>query len=186
MIYVTHDQVEALTLGDRIAVMNRGVLQQVGTPQEIYDRPANAFVAGFIGTPPMNLLAGHLAARDGSVCFRRGSWELPISAPADYGIERYIDRPITLGVRAEDIAISDRNDQREGSVARVAVTEPLGDSTLVELEFVGDGSTESEVCFVQSKIGARVEVAAGDLVSVSLAPQRLHWFDSSTGTALRK
>jgi multiple sugar transport system ATP-binding protein len=186
MIYVTHDQVEALTLGDRIAVMNRGVLQQVGTPQEVYDRPASAFVAGFIGTPPMNLLAGRLEGRESEVWFRCGSWELPISTPADYAIERYIDRPITMGVRAEDISISNRNDQGHGSAARVAVTEPLGDATLVELEFVRDGATESAGCSVQSKIGARVEVAAGDQVTVSLDPQRLHWFDPETGTALWK
>lgn len=184
MIYVTHDQVEALTLGDRIAIMSRGVLQQVGAPQEVYDRPANAFVAGFIGTPPMNLLAGRLAAHDGGVWFRSGSWELPISAPADYGLERYIERPITLGVRAEDITISARNGQ--GSLGRVVVTEPLGDATLVELELVGNGATESAVCSVQSKIGARVEVAAGDQVTVSLDPQRLRWFDAETGVALRK
>src|SRR5205085_4959013 len=106
MIYVTHDQTEAMTMGDRVAVMNRGVLQQVDTPQEMYDRPANLFVAGFIGSPAMNMVEAHLRRDDDATYAEFGGVRLRI--PAELlsqrpTLERYVGKPVALGIRPEDI-----------------------------------------------------------------------------------
>src|SRR5688500_13256364 len=105
-IYVTHDQVEAMTMGDRVAVMSSGVLQQVDTPQRLYDQPANLFVAAFIGTPPMNLLEATVAAHNGTVGLTVGEQTMapPEATLSRYpGVRRYDGRRIVLGVRADDL-----------------------------------------------------------------------------------
>jgi ABC-type sugar transport system ATPase subunit len=167
MIYVTHDQVEALTLGDRIALMDHGVLQQIGTPAEVYDAPRNTFVAGFLGTPPMNLLPGvWREADDGmKVGSKSGLLVGSEAGPAFVGqgirqmlpqefVAGFERRPrdgasITLGVRPEDVSLiaadGDLN-RRAGSTGDgiVSVVEALGDTTLVSVRLAGEVESSEE------------------------------------------
>jgi len=136
MIYVTHDQIEAMTLGDRIAVMNDGELVQVAPPLEIYDRPANRFVAGFIGTPPMNFLTGDLAAEDSALLCDVGAGRLTMPESFHAPLERYVGRTVTWGVRPEHIEpVHPGEPVPAGSMleATVNVVEPLGDDMLLYL-----------------------------------------------------
>jgi multiple sugar transport system ATP-binding protein len=144
MIYVTHDQVEAMTMGDRIAVMKDGVIQQVADPLTLYTRPSNVFVAGFIGSPPMNLLRGHLRVlADGTYFIEDGTpapnsltVELP---PAIAGrVTNYRDKPVIFGIRPEDIEESGTNGFSGPTIrARVDVSEPMGAETLLYVRTAG-------------------------------------------------
>jgi ABC-type sugar transport system ATPase subunit len=185
-IYVTHDQVEAITLGERIAVLSDGVLQQVGPPQEVYDHPANVFVAGFIGSPPMNLLAGR--ALDGRVTV--GEVELGhAGAP---------DGEVLVGIRPE--GLRPVGAERAGPVFEVCVdvVEPLGDEVLVHGSVAAaDGAPAADadgaILAAESESGrASVVVrlqpedrpATGSLLRVTPAPNALRLFDPSTGRAI--
>jgi multiple sugar transport system ATP-binding protein len=124
-VFVTHDQAEAMTMADRIAVMDRGALQQVGTPDDVYDRPANLFVAQFMGSPPMNTLA---VTREDGCLVAEGGWPFPLTVHAT----SLPDGPLTLGVRPEDITVS--LEQGEGLYpATVFVSEPLGNEVIVNV-----------------------------------------------------
>ena len=159
-VYVTHDQVEAMTLADRIVVMDRGAIQQVGTPDEIYGDPANAFVAGFIGAPPMNLIPGEAAG---------GAFAAPgLAVPCPPGLAG----PVTLGVRPEDIAVGGHH--VAGAVYGV---EPTGDATFLT---VTAGGRQIEV-----KAPRDFRAALDAPVSLGLDLGRLHFFDGSTGARIR-
>lgn len=157
-IYVTHDQIEAMTLADRVVVMRSGVVQQVGTPTEIYDTPANAFVASFIGSPAMNLI-------DGSVnggCFHAPSTEIQgLSA---------LEGKLTLGFRAEDAEVVESGGQIN---APIYTLELLGDAVMVTVR-IGDSLVS-----VRSSKSYRAEI--GDVVSIRIPSDHIHWFDTSTG-----
>ena len=140
MIYVTHDQVEAMTLADRIAVMRAGVIQQIGTPDEIYKRPVNLFVAGFLGSPTMNTLSGRLVQRDGRVFFEGPAAQVDltgypfVAAPA-------VGSEVVLGIRPEQLVVA------EGGpvTGTVSLVEPLGPNKFVWLEVPGGGSLSAVV-----------------------------------------
>jgi len=185
-IYVTHDQVEAITLGERIAVLSDGVLQQVGRPQEVYDHPANVFVAGFIGSPPMNLLAG--TALDGHVTV--GEVELErAGAP---------DGEVLVGVRPE--GLRPVGAEHRGPVFEVCVdvVEPLGDEVLVHGSVAAaDGApateadgvilaaeTESGRASVIVRLPPEDRPATGSLLRVTPAPNALRLFDPASGRAI--
>src|SRR5919109_4722986 len=106
-VYVTHDQVEAMTMGDRIAVMKDGVLQQLDTPENVYLRPANLFVAGFIGSPPMNFLAGTIARHDGRLAIDAGAFAIPVPSRLRAPAEKAVGRRVVYGIRPEDIEATD-------------------------------------------------------------------------------
>ena len=160
-IYVTHDQIEAMTLADRVVVMERGVVQQVGTPTEIYDRPANTFVAGFIGTPAMNLMEGTLT---GGV-FEGQNVRIPgLSGP---------DGPVTLGFRAEDAKVVAGDGQIE---ARAYTIELLGDATMVAVRAGG--------ALVAVKAAKDFRVEIGDPVGISVPATICQLFDATTGKRL--
>ena len=157
-VYVTHDQIEAMTLADRVVVMERGVVQQIGTPTEIYDRPANTFVAGFIGNPAMNLIDGRV---DGGV-FRADHVEVPgLAVP---------DGPVTLGYRAEDASVVSEGGHINH---KVYTLELLGDATMVTV-LIG-----KHVVGVKADKNFRAEI--GEPVSIALAPEHCHLFDGKTG-----
>ncbi|MDG1257866.1 MAG: sn-glycerol-3-phosphate ABC transporter ATP-binding protein UgpC [Paracoccaceae bacterium] len=161
-IYVTHDQIEAMTLADRVVVMKQGVVQQVGTPTDIYDNPANTFVAGFIGSPAMNLLKGTM--KDG--CFSGDNVEISGFSAAD--------GPITLGFRAEDAAVS----PSVGSInATVYTMELLGDATMIAVKAGG--------ALVSVKANKDYRTEIGDQVSISVPQEICHLFDPSTGARIR-
>jgi ABC-type sugar transport system ATPase subunit len=178
MIYVTHDQVEAMTLGDRIVVMNRGEMQQVDTPTALYQRPRNTFVAGFIGSPPMNLIKGELAGGPNPRFQAQGAdFELPLErgfagAPTDGS-----RRPVVLGVRPEDLTVvlPGQLDGNRAIVARVELVELLGGEALVHLS---SGSVE-----LTARMPAPVSGADRELV-LTIPPGRMHLFDGQTGERL--
>ena len=181
MIYVTHDQVEAMTLGDRIVVMNRGQVQQVDTPTALYQQPKNTFVASFIGTPPMNLIEGEISGGD-SPRFRAttGSFELGLAKAAAGALARGGGaRRVMLGIRPEDLEVVPPGtpDGRTSVVpARVELVELLGGEALVHLD---SGGVE-----LMARLPAPVPAAAGDL-RLRVAPDRVHLFDGDTGARLQ-
>jgi multiple sugar transport system ATP-binding protein len=171
-IYVTHDQAEAMTLADRIAIMRDGVLQQVGPPREIYDRPANTFVGGFLGSPGMNFLLGHLEADSGTLAWASDGQRLPLPAAwaARLGA-RAGDEGVYLGARPEDLRIVDQADG--GSLpAEVYVSEELGNETLVRLQVARQEVVVRAAAGYEPEIGARVWVQP-DL-------RRAHLFDATS------
>jgi multiple sugar transport system ATP-binding protein len=178
-LYVTHDQVEALTLGDRVAILDRGRLQQVAPPREIYERPANAFVASFIGNPPMNLLPARLeAGAGGGLVVRLGAHAVPI-APAGVGAEKLrtvLGAPLTAGVRPEALRVAPR--AGGGIPAGVTHVEFLGHETLVHL--VLDGT---EALRLVARVPGSAALTKGDAVGVVLDPERIYLFDAD-GCAL--
>jgi multiple sugar transport system ATP-binding protein len=136
MVYVTHDQVEAMTMGDRIVVMKDGRVHQVDTPLNLYNHPVNQFVAGFIGSPSMNFITGRVRAEDGGLVFDEGSLRLPLPASAVEPLRHHVDREIVLGIRPEDI--HDPRTMAPGMstapvAARVEVVEPTGSEVLLYL-----------------------------------------------------
>ena len=164
-IYVTHDQIEAMTLADRVVIMKQGVVQQVGTPVEIYDNPSNTFVAGFIGSPAMNLLEGEL--RSGT--FTGQNVEIHgLSGP---------DGPVTLGFRAEDAAIAGEHEPAEIE-ARVYTMELLGDATMITVRAGG--------ALVSVKAHKEFRAEIDDMVRLSVPAGICHLFDRESGQRLRR
>ena len=160
-IYVTHDQIEAMTLADRVVIMKQGVVQQVGTPVEIYDSPANAFVASFIGNPAMNLVDGEMSGGT----FRTNNVEVPgLSAP---------DGKVTLGFRAEDASVVESGGQIN---APIYTMELLGDATMVSVRIGG--------ALVSVKADKSYRADIHENVSISVAPEHCHIFDAETGARI--
>ena len=152
MIYVTHDQVEAMTLADRIAVMRTGVIQQIGTPDEIYKRPVNLFVAGFLGSPTMNTMSGKLAQRDGRIFFDGPAAQVDLQA-YPFAAVPVVGSEVVLGVRPEQLVVADG-----GPVSgTVSLVEPLGPNKFVWFD-VGGGSSLSAVVDSQwhGELGRRI------------------------------
>ena len=160
-VYVTHDQVEAMTLGSRIAVMKGGVVQQLGTPDEIYNRPANTYVATFIGSPTMNLLRG--AATGGQFGIQGAA--LNLAAPASAN-------EVLLGVRPEHLVMQDSAPWR----GKVSVVEPTGPDTYVVVDTAAGSVT--------LRTDAQTRVQPGDSVGLAVEPANAHWFDASSENRL--
>ncbi|MFS8047341.1 ABC transporter ATP-binding protein [Rhizobium sp. BR 314] len=163
-IYVTHDQIEAMTMADRIVVMRDGYVEQIGSPLELYDRPANLFVAGFIGSPGMNLIRGKISG-DGPLEFiADGGARLPLPQ----GIDVTRGAEVVYGIRPENIAVS------EGGIdAEVVVVEPTGAETLI----VASIGSDNIVLALRERIGSRV----GDTISLQPDTGKLHLFEGATG-----
>jgi multiple sugar transport system ATP-binding protein len=168
-VYVTHDQVEATTLGERIAVMNKGRLQQVGTPREVYARPANLFVAGFIGSPPMNLLAGHVSD---------GELRLDGTRVGDARLTRDCAEPV-VGLRPEALRL--RREANGSPTVRyvVDVVEPMGHEVIVHGRLATDAGSEAV-----TRLDARDEPRPGDVLELTFEPEELHLFDPASGERL--
>ncbi len=166
-IYVTHDQVEAMTLGDRIVLMRDGQVQQIGTPLEVYRRPANLFTAGFLGSPPMNQIPGRVVQRDGWWFeSREPGLRLPLASPSDSpGL-----REAVLGLRPESIRLARGGADFEAQVEQV---EPLGHEVVIAVQAGGVPVT------LRTDAGA--VAVPGQRVGLTVAPQSHHWFDPATG-----
>jgi multiple sugar transport system ATP-binding protein len=164
MIYVTHDQVEAMTLGDRIVVMNDGRVQQVDRPQVLYDRPRNLFVATFMGSPPMNLIDGHVDS--GAIRSATGVLALPVAVTGP---------KVTVGIRPEDVQpVAVSRAHRTATIsARVVVVEPLGNEALVHATTADFDITARVAPDATPTVGAAIELAV-DL-------DKLHFFDPASG-----
>jgi multiple sugar transport system ATP-binding protein len=173
IVYVTHDQVEAMTMADRVVVMNGGRIEQSADPITLYEKPSNLFVAGFIGAPSMNFIHGEIVARDGALLFAEPSGTalmLPKSREASYG--RSVGKPVILGVRPDHIL---RHDSPAGCSIRITVkdVEPLGPHTLVI------GSVGRFPFTAQMQVGITAE--PDQLLDVALDLERAHLFDESNG-----
>jgi multiple sugar transport system ATP-binding protein len=211
-IYVTHDQVEAMTMGDRIAVMRNGILQQTGHPQHVYDHPANLFVGSFIGSPPMNLVQAQLDARNGDLVALVGAQE--VGVPAELarerpGLSRYAGRTIGLGIRPENVrdpALS-TDGGRTRLRGEVRATEALGSEVLVHLAVAAEPVLTEEVREVAGDVDAaaleQLEAEAleqrtivigrfetserlrtGTEIEVAVDSRKLHFFDLETGLGI--
>jgi multiple sugar transport system ATP-binding protein len=178
-IYVTHDQVEAMTMGDRIAVMECGVLQQVGPPQEVYDRPDNVFVAGFIGSPAMNMFPARLQTRNGDVFADSEVGSFRLSLRQAQGAMNASDGEIVVGVRPEHLYAG-------GGEGGGAVSTTLG-ATADIVEHLGN---EAHVTFslgdttVVARLNSRLKVRPGDTVPLTVLVENLHLFDGASGQRL--
>ncbi|MED5578568.1 MAG: ABC transporter ATP-binding protein [Nitrospinota bacterium] len=168
-LYVTHDQAEAMTMADRIMVMEKGYIQQVGTPLEIYRKPMNQFVATFFGQPTMNILVGSFSNSETSL-FRSDFFE--VSLPNSSIPVSIIGKRISLGVRSEHVIIGEK-----GTKAKVKLIEPLGDETLV---FFSYGTEDLLV----GKVDADRKFKAGDEICFGFDPKGLHFFDIDNGIRL--
>ena len=207
-IYVTHDQVEAMTMGDRVAVMSAGELQQVDAPQRLYDTPANLFVAGFIGTPPMNLIEGQVQSQNGSVAVSVGKQSLVLS---DQALARYPqvrgagNRPIVVGVRSEDLYPAKNRPDLPTLTAELELLEALGAQSIAHLkvdaqvmrlheahsddepmEEEGEGVTATRPNLVAA-FSARdaAQLRLHDDIPIAVDVGNVHIFDAESGAPLR-
>jgi multiple sugar transport system ATP-binding protein len=169
-VYVTHDQVEAMTMGDRIAVMNTGELQQVGTPLEVYERPANLFVASFIGTPPMNLVPATLA--DGGTTVAASGFKMPVPEAFRAAAAGRDGLKVVLGLRPENIREEAREARTTSVTAKVEFVEPLGYEVIVH-GLVGDN-------LLVAKVDPHRAPEMGDTIPLVIEIDAVHLFDAST------
>jgi multiple sugar transport system ATP-binding protein len=171
MIYVTHDQVEAMTLGHRVAVLDRGVLQQVAAPDELYDEPANVFVAGFIGNPPMNLIPLD-GVSEGVATVRGSAARIDVRATATVTAGAELSDASMLGVRPEALALVDENGG-SGFAATVEHVELLGHETLVHATIAGDGAGVR----VTARVNGTHRLEPDTPIVLSADPRRIYLFD---------
>jgi multiple sugar transport system ATP-binding protein len=180
MIYVTHDQVEAMTMGDRIVVMTNGVVQQTDTPLKLYNEPVNLFVAGFLGSPPMNFINGTLKQERDSLLFSEiqgGTIQVRLSAQAHPAARDLVGRPMLLGIRPEDIELAQfsSNDETTGSFpAIVDIVEPMGAETNLYLQT----GAHTVVCRSQRALEHR---EAGHRLQFEMNLKKAHLFDPGSG-----
>jgi multiple sugar transport system ATP-binding protein len=211
-IYVTHDQVEAMTMGDRVAVMRKGELQQVATPQELYDHPVNLFVGGFIGSPAMNLLEATLERANGGLAVAIGSQRLGLGEEilsARPGLKDYDGKPVIVGIRPEhleDAALASDVPSERRLKGEVALTEALGSELIVYVntdatpaytedvkELARDAGAvepttaaigESDGATLVGRFGARSSARPGKQSEVAVDVEGLHFFDPESGLGI--
>lgn len=184
MIYVTHDQAEAMTMGDRICVLKDGRIQQVAAPLDLYNRPDNLFVAGFIGSPPMNFFNGAVQKAGDSLCFVAGGAtgaSLRISLNADMArrVSSHVGKPIVLGIRPEDVSTTSATPSplQWSAEARVDVAEHMGSETLLYL-------TTGETAFI-ARMRPTEHYSSGQKLTVTFDPDKIHFFDAVTEQVFR-
>jgi len=181
-MYVTHDQVEAMTMGDRVAVMHEGRLVQLDTPQTLYARPADLFVAGFIGSPAMNFVRARLEGSNGTMVASFGSTKLELPTrmlPA--AVARRAGGDVIVGLRPEHLEIASGSDGRPVLRAPVALSEPVGSQVIVHLDLDCASVGDSDFC---ACLDSRSMCDRGELVTLAVDPATLHFFDPETEIAL--
>jgi multiple sugar transport system ATP-binding protein len=208
-VYVTHDQVEAMTMGDRMAVMKAGFLQQLGTPQEVYDHPNNIFVAQFVGSPPMNLVQGKLARVGEDVTVTIGGSVLsvpPSVLAAKPSLDAYVGQTVAVGVRSEDMEdASLRPGDADGRrlTGQVTLVEALGSEIVVHFTMPGEPVVTDDTKLIAAESGdgelhlaegagvkwvasfaPRSRVRMGQPVEIAVDVDRVHWFDANSGLAI--
>jgi multiple sugar transport system ATP-binding protein len=207
-IYVTHDQVEAMTMGDRVAVMRKGELQQVDSPQELYDHPRNLFVGGFIGSPAMNMVEATLHPSNGGLTAELGSQRIDLGEALAQrpALRSFEGRPVILGIRPEDledVALEPDTSAEHRLKGEVELTEALGSEIMVHLSIdatpaitdevrelardVGqdaDARARPDATTVVGRFGARSRVKPGDEAEVAVDTRALHFFDPETGLGI--
>jgi len=185
-LYVTHDQTEAMTMGERVAVMKDGHLQQVDAPKVLYDRPANAFVAGFIGSPAMNLLRGRLTGSDGAASLALGESVVPLPPSLlarRPGLAGYLDEEVVVGIRPEDIEDAALVPSVNGASLPVQVTlaEPLGAEVIAHFPL---GAAAGARQLVTARLSPRSGARSGKPLRVAIDLERLYFFDPESQEAI--
>jgi multiple sugar transport system ATP-binding protein len=175
-IYVTHDQVEAMTMSKRVAVLNRGLLEQIGTPHDIYDRPATTFVAGFMGSPPMNFLTCNFVEEDGRLFLKSPQFMIDITDHKDIVGSSPQNKEVIFGIRPEDLKINRKKLPDDAIEAKIYVMEPLGSGILVTLMSGEDSIKAMEI--------ADFEADLGETVWLSVNKKKMHVFEKDTGKLL--
>jgi len=173
-IYVTHDQVEAMTLGDRVVVMKDGWIQQVGEPLELYGKPANKFVAGFIGSPAMNFADATVVEEGGGLVVTSPGFRIPVPPARVERLRAYKGQALTLGIRPEDMRIG--GDGAHAFDALVDVVEPLGSEILLNITI----GQQAMVARVEPTVRAKIH----EKIRFNVEPDRLHYFDAKTEAAI--
>ena len=179
MIYVTHDQVEAMTLGDRIVIMNEGRIQQIGKPLEVYDAPANLFVAGFIGAPEMNLIKGKLGEVGGALLLQSNGLSIPIPQ-ALFGLAS-AGQEVVLGIRPEHASLV--TDQAHGTDVVITLVEQMGAHTLTAVQFAGELSSMPPTRF-RVLTSRNDSLHLGQRCKLHWDPSRIHLFEAASGANL--
>jgi multiple sugar transport system ATP-binding protein len=176
-VYVTHDQVEAMTLGDRVVVMKDGVVQQIGEPLELYNEPANRFVAGFIGSPAMNFATVVLADGEGALWAHHEGIRIKLPDAVARQLRRHVGKKVTLGIRPEDLRVASSSDTTDLSFdVVIEVIEKLGSQILLDVK----AGPNTMVAAVEPSVRAKVH----DRLRLALNPDRLHFFDDVSQAAI--
>ena len=180
VVYVTHDQVEAMTMGDRIAVMNFGVLQQIGSPQDLYEKPLNKFVAGFIGSPAMNFVNVETVVEDGKTVLKNASFEVPLPDRLAQAVTAEHGKQLTAGVRPEHFQTLDGDPPGPGAMIHAVtdVVEFLGNEELLHVS-LGDHD-------LVAIVDASRRIRPGDVIDLWIPMEKIHLFDAEDGAALIK
>jgi multiple sugar transport system ATP-binding protein len=203
---VTHDQIEAMTMGDRVAVMRKGELQQVATPQELYDNPVNLFVGGFIGSPAMNMLEARIERQNGGLVANFGNQRLSLAEHA--GLPAYEGKTVIVGIRPEDLedaALSSDGGDGRRIRGKVALREALGSEIMVHLQVDARAAQTEDVAELRADVGVpdassngqqdegatvvgrftpRSRVSVGDDAEAIVDTRNLHFFDPETGLGI--
>jgi len=176
MIYVTHDQVEAMTMGDKIVVMKDGVIQQIGAPLELYNNPVNRFVAGFIGSPPMNIMSVEVGEEGGRIFADEGSFKITLSGKIADSLKSYVGKSVFMGLRPEDLVFNEQASKENNIVAKVEVVEPLG----AEIHLYVSTAEHQIIVRTPPRRDFRVDE------QINLAPDinRIQFFDAETEKVL--
>jgi multiple sugar transport system ATP-binding protein len=177
MVYVTHDQVEAMTMGDRIVVLKDGYIQQIGSPLELYNVPVNRFVAGFIGSPPMNVLKATIKEDKGKLVADEGDFQIVLSPKLADAVRSYVGKESLFGIRPEDLVVAEKATEGETFNAKVEVVEPLGAEILLYVS-----TTQHPSIIVRTP--PHHEFHVGDSVLLKPAMDKIHFFDLETEKAV--
>lgn len=169
MIYVTHDQTEAMTLGTKIVVMKDGKVQQIGAPLYLYNNPINKFVAGFIGTPPMNFMTVTVQTREGKMVVDEGSFEMEVAAEHTEKLKPYVGKTVSFGIRPEDLVYSESGNEKNSMQMKIVNKEPLGAETHLYLRSNKEQS-------IIAKTNAHAEFRLGDTIHVIPKMEKAKYF----------
>ena len=176
MIYVTHDQVEAMTMGDRIVVMRDGLIQQIGTPLGLYNQPVNRFVAGFIGSPPMNIVTAKVVESGGQLMIDEGDFQVQLDGEMADTLRSHVDKDVLFGIRPEDLLYDETAAPKNNIKARVEVVEPLG----AEIHLYVSTSQNQII----ARVPPRHDFQVGEEVNLHADPTKLHVFDMESEAAV--
>ncbi|MBI4841018.1 MAG: TOBE domain-containing protein, partial [candidate division NC10 bacterium] len=177
VVYVTHDQVEAMTMGDRIVIMKDGLIQQVGAPLQVYAQPQNQFVAGFIGSPAMNFIPCTVTTRDGNLFFTAPGFTLPVPTAKAKAMAAYKDKAVTMGIRPEDMhEVTPQDPASSLFDAKVEVVEPVGHEIYLDVMV---GSFE-----IIARVSPDTPVKVGQTIKLAASLDKLHAFDPQTERAI--
>ena len=177
MVYVTHDQIEAMTMADKIVVMKDGLIQQIGSPLTLYNEPENLFVAGFIGSPPMNFMPVTIKNDGGKLIADEGEFRIELSKQYGDQLKDYVGKSVTMGVRPENLEVAPKGTKEDSITATVKVIEQLGDEIQLHLE--------TDLSSIIAKVPPHLSFDVDQKICFTPAADKIHFFDKETEKAIR-